>query len=309
MSRTTNDFYPRPTPSPFKIIGFILFVIVVIVCWLGSWYTIDQTQRGVVLRNGAMVATAEPGLHFKLPFLESVVKIPITQQVSYWTCVNGKDSCADGYRYEMQAYSQDQQPADMRVTVTWHIPPADVEKVYSEYGSVENLENRLVARRAPQELKTVFGKFNAVSVIQNRQQFNQEVLTAIERDIKGPIQIDSVQVENIDFSDLYEKTVEAAMQARVEVQRLEQQKQQAEVQAKTTVIEAQAQADAKLAQARAEAQATQIRGEAEASAIKARGDALRDNPNLISLTQAERWNGQLPTTMIPGGAVPFIGTK
>lgn len=32
---------------------------------LGSWYTIDQTQRGVILRNGAVVGTAQPGLGFK----------------------------------------------------------------------------------------------------------------------------------------------------------------------------------------------------------------------------------------------------
>ncbi len=46
--------------------------------------------------------------------------------------------------------------------------------------------------------------------------------------------------------------------------------------------------------------------DAEASAIRARGAALRDNPTLIELVQAERWNGILPTTMIPGSTVPFL---
>jgi len=45
---------------------------------------------------------------------------------------------------------------------------------------------------------------------------------------------------------------------------------------------------------------------AEADAIRAKGAALRDNPTLIALTSAERWNGILPTTMVPGGAVPFV---
>mgnify|MGYP000016361049 CR=1 FL=1 len=30
---------------------------------------------------------------------------------------------------------------------------------------------------------------------------------------------------------------------------------------------------------------------------------------LVGLTAAEKWNGQLPTTMVPGSAVPFIGVK
>jgi len=49
-----------------------------------------------------------------------------------------------------------------------------------------------------------------------------------------------------------------------------------------------------------------VKGEAEASAIKARAEALAQNQNLIELTKAERWDGKLPTTMIPGSAVPFI---
>jgi hypothetical protein len=34
--------------------------------------------------------------------------------------------------------------------------------------------------------------------------------------------------------------------------------------------------------------------------------ALRDNPGLPTLTAAEKWNGVLPTTMVPGNALPFL---
>jgi hypothetical protein len=49
-----------------------------------------------------------------------------------------------------------------------------------------------------------------------------------------------------------------------------------------------------------------LKGEAEASAIRARGAALGDNPNLVALVQAEKWNGTLPTTMLPSGSVPML---
>jgi hypothetical protein len=49
--------------------------------------------------------------------------------------------------------------------------------------------------------------------------------------------------------------------------------------------------------------------EAEAAAVEARGKALTSNPNLVTLLQAERWNGVLPTTMVPGAAVPFVSVK
>ena len=49
-----------------------------------------------------------------------------------------------------------------------------------------------------------------------------------------------------------------------------------------------------------------LKGNAEATAIAARAKALADNPAIIQLTQAEKWNGALPTTMVPGSAVPFL---
>jgi regulator of protease activity HflC (stomatin/prohibitin superfamily) len=96
------------------------------------------------------------------------------------------------------------------------------------------------------------------------------------------------------------------MLAEVEVQKVRQNAEREKVTAEITVIQAQAEADAQLARATAEAEATRIRGEAEADAIEAKGAALRDNPSLIDLVQAERWNGALPTTMVPGSAVPFM---
>jgi len=118
--------------------------------------------------------------------------------------------------------------------------------------------------------------------------------------------IESVQVEDIVFSAEYIKSVEQRMQAEVEVQRLRQNLEREKVQADIVVTQANAQANAVRAQAQAQADAIRLKGEAEADAIKARAAALGDNPNLINLTQAERWDGKLPTTMVPSGALPMM---
>ena len=52
-----------------------------------------------------------------------------------------------------------------------------------------------------------------------------------------------------------------------------------------------------------------VQANAEAAAIEARAKALGTNPNLVTLVQAERWNGVLPTTMVPGSSVPFVSVK
>ncbi len=138
--------------------------------------------------------------------------------------------------------------------------------------------------------------------------------------MKGPVIVDSVQIENIDFSDAYEASIEQRMLAEVEVQKLRQNAEREKVQAEITVTQAnahadarradaQAQADAVRLQAQADAEAIRLRGDAEALAIKARGDALKDNAGLVSLTQAEKWDGKLPTTMLPDGAVPMLDLR
>ena len=96
------------------------------------------------------------------------------------------------------------------------------------------------------------------------------------------------------------------MEAEVEVQRIRQNAEREKVTAEITAIQAEAQAQAQLAESRAKAESVTLLGNAEADAIRAKGAALRDNPALVELTKAERWDGVLPTTMVPNSAVPFI---
>jgi len=268
--------------------GALLALIVV----MGSWYQVDQGERGVHLRNGAVIGSAEPGLGFKLPIFDDIKRISVQNLTNVYD--------------KVQAYSKDQQTAEIRVSVSDHVPPADVVLLYSEYGSVEALTSRLVDRQVPTQVENVFGQYTAVSAVQNRVQLVKDINQAIREAVKGPVVIDSVQVENIDFSDAYEKSIELRMQAEVLVQTEKQNLEKEKVNAEIAVTQARGQAESSLAMARADAESKRIKGEAEAAAIRARAEALASNQNLVELTKAERWNGQLPTTMVPGSSVPFL---
>lgn len=270
------------------VVGGIFALSVV----FGSWYTVDSGDRGVLLRNGAVVGTAEPGLGFKLPIVDSVRKISVR---------------TNARKYEgVAAYSKDQQTAELVISVNYRLPADQVQQIYSEYGGEEGVLTRLLDRQVYNEAKNVFGQYNAVTAINDRARLVADIQNALIKNVRGPIIIESVQIENIDFSNAYEKSIEDRMLAEVEVQKVKQNAEREKVNAEIAVIQAQAQADAKLAQAKASAEATRIQGEAEAAAIRAKADALKDNAGLISLTQAERWDGKLPSTMIPGSTVPFM---
>jgi len=186
----------------------------------------------------------------------------------------------------VKTYSRDQQPATLRVSLNFHV--TDARAVYTDYKSIQGMVDRLVTPQVYTWSENIFGQFNAASAVQDRAKLNAELAIALRKVIHGPLAIESVQIENIDFSGKYEEAVEARMEATV-------RQQQAEAEAAAT----RTRADAK-------AYSAKVQGEAEASAIRNRGDALRDNPGLPALVTAEKWDGHLPTTMVPGGAVPFL---
>jgi len=281
---------------PITILCINVFIALFVLILLGgSWYTVDQGDRGVILRNGAITGVAEPGLGFKMPIIDKVIDIDVRSQAKIYE--------------NILAYSRDQQTASLTISVNFRVPIDQVELVYKNYGSVDALSSRLLDRQVMDESKNVFGRFNAATAIQDRSRLVAEIQMAIQDSVVGPIIIESVQLENIDFSESYEQSIEQRMQAEVEVQRVMQNAEREKIQAEIKVIQAQADADSRVAQATAEAEAIKLQGNAEAEAIRARGDALNQNPNLIGLVQAERWNGQLPTTMIPNSTIPFMNMK
>jgi len=271
-----QDKFGHGAPHAVQRIGSVvllgLIAIAVLVVLSSSWYTVDQGERGVILRNGAVIGEAEPGLGFKIPVIDTVEHISTQSQNSRYS--------------DVKTYSRDQQPATLRVSLNYHVTDARV--VYTDYQSIQGMIDKLVTPQVYTWSENIFGQFNAVSAVQDRAQLNNELAIALRKVIHGPLMIESVQIENIDFSGKYEEAVEARMEATV-------RQQQAEAEAASTRTRADAAAYAVKAQ-----------GEAEASAIRNRGDALRDNPGLPALVTAEKWDGHLPTTMPPGGTVPFL---
>jgi regulator of protease activity HflC (stomatin/prohibitin superfamily) len=274
------NYKPPSSTSVFRLGLGMLGGLVVAYLLFASWYQVDQGERAVVLRFGQLVGTSEPGLHFKLPWVDTVRMISVQNQNNRYT--------------NLEAYSRDQQPANLTVSVTYVV--VDPSELYTQYGDLETAVRRLIDPRLTAGIKTIFGQYDAVRAIQERAALNNDFGTAATAAIDGgPINIISVQIENIDFSDAYEQSVEQRMLAQVEIQKREQN-------LRTTEVEAQI----ARTKAEGEAEATRLRGEAEASAIRARAEALRMNADLVQLQAVEKWDGKLPTTMVPSTALPFI---
>jgi regulator of protease activity HflC (stomatin/prohibitin superfamily) len=267
-----------------NIVATVIAGLFAILLVFGSWYTVDQGERAVVLRNGEIVGVSEPGLGWKMPLVDEVRKMSVQSRLASYP--------------DMATYSRDQQLAILSISVNYHLNTGAIADIYSAYGSEDAMRDRLLSPRVLSESKNVFGRFNAVEAIQQRERLNAEVQMAIQEVVQGPVTIESVQIENIDFSKTYEDSIEQRMLAEVEVQKVRQNLERERVQAEILIT-----------QATAETDATKLRGDAEAYAINAKGEALRNNPSLVALVQAEKWNGVLPTTMLPSQTIPVIGIE
>jgi regulator of protease activity HflC (stomatin/prohibitin superfamily) len=268
----------------------IVGVIVVAIFILWPFRTIETGEVGVKLRWGQAVDILRPGINIVVPGMESVIILPTVEKLYAPPPLN--------------AYSKDTQVADVKVSVNYAIEENEAINVFSKYGA--SYVETIIAPAVNQRFKEVFGRYDSREIVNNRKNLGIEVDTAVRQAIPKGIIIKTVQIENIDFSDAYEQAIEAAAQAEAMVRKARQELEQKKVDAERVVVQAQADAQARVAAAKAEADAIRLKGEAEAGAIKAKADALRENPNLVALIATEKWDGKLPTTFVPGSAVPFV---
>src|SRR5207247_9135214 len=120
-----------------------------------------------------------------------------------------------------------------------------------------------------QKGKGVSGRYTAVKAIQERGPLNSAIKDAITATLKDDpmIIIESVQLENIEFSQNYLHSIEQRMLAEVEVQKLQQNAEREKVQAQITVTQATAKANAVRAEAQASAAELRLNGDSRANNI------------------------------------------
>lgn len=281
-----------------SILGGICAIFAATIAW-GCFYTVDEAERVVILRNGAYTSTELPGWHFKLPIVDSVVRVDY--QVHNYRFGETKGS--------FEAYSADQQPAHMKSSVTLQVKSDKFDTFYRQFkGDYKAAVDKLITPHINDQFKATFGKYTAARSVTRRDELAHDSMVALVKELgqDSIFTIISVQVENIEFSPAYMTSIEQRMQAEVEVEKLKQNLEREKVQAAIIVTQAQGRADSIVAEAKANAERIELRGNAEAKAIEARGKALADNPSLVQLVQAEKWNGTLPLTMVPGGTLPMI---
>ncbi|WP_298636693.1 prohibitin family protein [uncultured Umboniibacter sp.] len=277
-----------------KVLSSVGGLLAFMVIWM-SFFTVEEGHVGIVKRFSEARYQVNPGLHFKVPFIDSVEEIEVRTRKNVES---------------MLSSSSEQMPLTVEVSVNWTVERDSALDLFKRYGGLNQFEQRILDPRFRSVTKNILPQFSAEQLIQDRASAIRLIEgQLIEEMAEFPVGVDNIQIENIVLPPRYIESIEtkqrelnlaAAEQHKLERQRLESLRQ-------VNTAEAQAQSIVKVAEA--EAQATRLRGEAEASSIEARGAALRSNPLIVDLTEAERWDGALPTMMTGEGTLPILDMR
>lgn len=285
---------------PFKLFLTIFTALMVLVVFLMTYFTVAPNEVAVVTSFGKISYVAQPGLHFKTPFVNSYE----TFRTDILEVAPDKG---------VNTYTIDNQEVDVIFNVYYRLSP---DKVAFIYANVPDYRQRLYIM-AVDRLKSQMGKVNVSSVAEKRGELRDAIKTTLAADAKAlGIEVTDLQLPDMQYTDSYRAAIGAAAAAKAGVETRIYAQQQAQKDAETVAIQAegaanaqrnqaQGAADATLFQATAEAKGIALKGEATAEAIKAQASALSANPMLVELHKADHWDGALPATMLQS-ASPFM---
>ncbi|MDD2342828.1 MAG: FtsH protease activity modulator HflK, partial [Tolumonas sp.] len=76
--KLSGSFGGQSPDSSSSSTGLIIFALLAVVIWIGSgFYTIEEAERGVVLRFGKYHETVDPGLRWKWTFIDKVIPVDV----------------------------------------------------------------------------------------------------------------------------------------------------------------------------------------------------------------------------------------
>jgi len=278
--------------KPRRYIKFLGLGVALIFIMVSCFTYIPTGYTGIVTTFGKVHdSTLDAGISFKAP----------------WDNIIRMDNREQRFPFSLSAFSKDIQEVAIVGSVNVNINKQVAMNLYREVGI--NYVKILVAPRVQEDVKSIIAQYTAEELVANRNSLSEGIMTLLRDDLAtNGVNVISVAVEDLDFSDAFTSAVEAKQVATQEKQRAqtqqEQQTMEAEQAAERRRISAQADADVARIEADADAYAVEVRANAEAAANIAIADSLTDD--LIEYTQIQSWDGKLPNFMSGGTNSPLI---
>lgn len=267
--------FPIMPKNSFKLIGGIVFAVILFIVVMSSYFTVSAGNVAVKLRFGKLVGAYGEGIHFKIPMIDTVEKFSVRIK---------KDS------FDTEAFSKDLQTVGLTLAVNHRILANTVESIYRNLGP--EYTNTILKPMVEEWTKAVIAKYSADSLIANRVEVARELNEILkEKMAEKEVIVSDIAITNFEFSKQFLRAVEEKQIAEQEAKRA------------TNLVE----------KVKKEAEQKILQAEAEAKSLRLQREVVSDN--LIKLRQVEaqlkaidKWDGRMPTYMA-GDQMPFVMVK
>jgi membrane protease subunit HflC len=252
----------------FFVVGLLALVVLLAA---NSLFVVKETERAVMLQFGELVnADIEPGLHVKIPWVNTVRKFDARIQT--------EDSTPERF------LTLEQKALEVDSYAKWRI--ADVGQFYVSTRGMVSTAGRLLAERINDGLRDQIGARNLQEVVAGERDQLMEDLTAelneeTARDIG--IEVIDVRVKRIDLPDDVRSSVYDRMitERNREAQELRSRGEELAI-----GIRADADRQAVIFEAEAYRDAERIRGEGDAQATAIYANAYEQDPEFFAFTRS-----------------------
>ena len=220
VSRVRLPRFPRGAAT--AAVGLIVAVVVA----FGALYQVQPEEVGVVLRFGRYVRATDPGLRAKIPFAETVLKVPVQRQLKQEF---GFRTMEPGIRTQYAAFDRDATEesmmltGDLNVAVVEWIVQYRVADPYLYLFKVRNLEDTF---RAMNEaiMREVVGDRTVTEVLTvGRQEIESRVegrLQDLANQYEMGITIDQVVLQDVNPPDPVKPSWDEVNQAQQQRDRM-----------------------------------------------------------------------------------------
>jgi regulator of protease activity HflC (stomatin/prohibitin superfamily) len=267
MGYFVDERYGVKTGRVVKAGIFGALAIVGLIVYLTNVYTVQTGEVAIVSTNGRISRIDTEGLHFKYPLIQSKVFME-TREKSY---IFGK---TDEMDTTLEVSTKDMQSIKLEFTVQANIP--DPEKLYRAFGL--KYQERFVRPRVKEIVQATIAKYTIEEFVTKRATISNEIFQDLQDDFaKYGMSVSNVSIVNHDFSDEYEKAIEAKKVAEQKVETTKAEVAKAQVEAENRV---------KLAEyALKEKELIAKANEIESNSL---------SPQLLRKMTIEKWDGKLP---------------
>jgi prohibitin 2 len=281
--------------------GAIAVGVLILLMILWPFYSVPTGSRGVITQFGKIVGIEPEGLAVLPPWQKLTLFSIRAEQADIENAAGA---------------TSDTQPVTVSLTVRYSISPDKVAEVFEKYSHTGDLSS-YVQTATHEIFKAVTAKYTAPDLIAQRAKVSSDIYAALAEKLA----IYGAQVINIDMRNFaFQESYMRAINSKVEQEQLRQaadnKLKTVESEQKQKVAIAEAEANAVRATADGEAYAKLKVATAEAESLKIQNAALAQNKDVLELrritveqTKAERWNGQLPTSIYAGAPIPFLNVK